>query len=98
MRPPRRSPALPDVDPRHALADAGEDLPRDRAGPASQLVGADADSGIWALRAEEHDLVAELGADVGDVDHAHVHGDGADHLAARATDEHLGLAGHAPRI
>ena len=34
----------------------------------------------------------------GDVDHAHVHGDGAGDRAATAADEHLGLAGHAPRV
>ena len=41
-----------------------------------------------ALLADDDDFVAGLDVDVGDVDHHHVHADGADDRHAPAADQH----------
>src|SRR5262249_23126878 len=76
------------VVPGHPLRDAAHDLVVDHAGALRQLGGGDL---LAALAAEEHDLVADAGevAERGDVDHEHVHADGADDGAAAAAHEDL---------
>ena len=86
----------PMVRPRDAGADAGDDLVGDRAEALGPLGGGDL---LVALRADEHDLVADLDGGVADVDHQLVHRDDAGDRAAPAADEHLAtdqpeVAGH----
>src|SRR4026209_218723 len=72
---------VPTLDP---AAQAAQDLPRDRADRARHLAYLDA---VMALGAEEDDLVAWVGLDVGDVEHQHVHADRANHGRTAAADE-----------
>src|SRR5690606_8837658 len=85
-----------DEEARHAGTDPAKDLVMDGARPRGDLVRADL--GV-ALPPEENHLVPHLRAgDLGDVDHALVHADGADDRRAAAAHQHLAHVGEAAGV